>query len=98
GIYLGADWHFDLVRPGASLYGINPRPGTPSPLCPVIKLQLPILQIRDIAQAVGVGYGATATLSPPARLLVVAGGYADGLHRTIGCRGVGELGGQRLPV
>src|SRR5690606_15076685 len=24
GIFLGHEWHFDLVRPGASLYGINP--------------------------------------------------------------------------
>src|SRR5690349_6308666 len=35
GIFLGPGYHFDLVRPGAALYGVNPRPGRPNPLCPV---------------------------------------------------------------
>jgi alanine racemase len=98
GIFLGTEWHFDLVRPGAALYGINPQPSKISPLVPVVKLELPILQLRTIERSVSVGYGATAQLASPARVLVVAGGYADGLHRTIGRNGVGELEGQLLPV
>ena len=31
GIFLGPDYHFDLLRPGAALYGINPLPGQPNP-------------------------------------------------------------------
>lgn len=98
GIFLGRQWHFDLVRPGASLYGINPRPETISPVIPVIRLQLPILQLRKIEQSVALGYGARVQLEPPAQVLVAAGGYADGLHRTIGCNGLGEVAGRLLPV
>jgi alanine racemase len=32
GIFLGADYHFDLARPGAALYGIAPVPGQPNPM------------------------------------------------------------------
>lgn len=98
GIFLGTDWHFDLVRPGASLYGINPQPSSSSPVMPVIKLELPVLQLRALERRVSIGYGANEYLEPPARVLVAAGGYADGLHRTIGRNGVGELAGQLLPV
>ena len=32
GIFLGPDYHFDLLRPGAALYGINPLPGQANPM------------------------------------------------------------------
>ncbi len=97
-IFRGSDFHFDLVRPGASLYGINPTPEAPSPVLPVVNLRLPILQSRVLEQTASVGYGATVNVAPPTQLLVAAGGYADGLHRTIGAQGYGELAGQQLPV
>jgi alanine racemase len=97
-IFCGADFHFDLVRPGASLYGINPTPQAPSPVLPVVNLRLPILQARELTESAAVGYGATVNVTPSTRLLVAAGGYADGLHRTIGTRGCGELAGHLLPV
>ena len=34
GIFLGAPHHFDLVRPGAALYGVNPLSGPPQPAAP----------------------------------------------------------------
>lgn len=98
GVFLGADWHFDLVRPGAALYGINPQPKTKSVVLPVINLRLPVIQVRTIKHSVALGYGASARLDPVARVLVVAGGYADGLHRTIGRDGVGVFNATLLPV
>ena len=44
GIFLGEKYHFNLVRPGAALYGINPTPGQPNPMSQVIRLQGKILQ------------------------------------------------------
>ena len=32
GIFLGSAYHFDLARPGAALYGINPTLGRPNPM------------------------------------------------------------------
>mgnify|MGYP000873490887 CR=1 FL=1 len=98
GIFLGPEWHFDWVRPGAALYGINPTPGKSSPVVPVIRLALPVMQKRELTETATLGYGAEAKLSPPARVLAVAGGYADGLHRILGPRGEGWIGRERVPV
>ncbi len=98
GVFLGQDWHVDLVRPGAALYGINPRPGFQSPIISVVSLRLPILQQRQLMQEVSLGYGAGTHKGPPAVILAVAGGYADGLHRVLGPAGEGMLAGYRVPV
>ena len=34
GIFLGADYHFDLGRPGVALYGVNPTPRPPQSHAP----------------------------------------------------------------
>jgi alanine racemase len=93
GSFLGDDYHFDMVRIGAALYGINPQPGRKNPLAPVIALKLPILQVRLLNEQASIGYGATMELPPGRRLAVVAGGYADGLHRTLGFQPVGNISG-----
>jgi alanine racemase len=96
GIFLGDAWHFDLVRPGAALYGINPVPDTPNPMRPVVHLSLPIVQVRTIDAPVAIGYGGSAVLTKGARVVVVRGGYADGLHRTLGLQPEGVLCGQHV--
>lgn len=93
GSFLGGDYHFDMVRIGAALYGINPQPGRKNPLNPVLNLKLPVLQTRALLETAGIGYGATVKLDAGRRLAVVAGGYADGLHRTLGAQPVGEIDG-----
>lgn len=94
GTFLGEDYHFDMVRVGAGLYGINPQPLKPNPLKQVINLKLPVLQIRNIESEAGVGYGATVSVGIGQRLAVVAGGYADGIHRTLGHQPKGQLDGK----
>ena len=37
GIYLGRDYHFQIVRPGAALYGINPLPGQANPMTQMVR-------------------------------------------------------------
>lgn len=93
GVFLDDDYHFDMVRIGAALYGINPQAGEPNPLAPVIHLKLPVLQIRTTEQAEFVGYGATESVASGARLAVVAGGYADGVHRSLGLAPKGQIDG-----
>ncbi len=98
GICLGTDWHFDLVRPGAAIYGVNPQPGKANIVEHVVQLHLPIIQVRDIRPGASVGYGATYKVARPSRLAVVMGGYADGIHRTLGNRRLGLLAGIQVPV
>ena len=98
GIFLGRRFHFDFVRPGAALYGINPQPDTPNPLRQVVRLKGRILQVREVERGESVGYGAAHVMERPGRLATVAVGYADGWLRSLSHRGSGRLGGKRLPL
>jgi alanine racemase len=84
GIFLGGTVHCDMVRPGAALYGVNPTPGRPNPMRPVIELKGRIVQIRHTKKGETVGYGGTFTLARPSRLAIIAVGYADGYARAAG--------------
>jgi len=98
GIFLGAAYHFDLVRPGAALYGINPTPGRPSPVHPVVRLQGRVLQVRQIDRYRGVGYGSTYRADRTTRLATVAVGYADGYPLAASNRAHAVVAGHRVPV
>ncbi|MDX8513917.1 alanine racemase [Mesorhizobium captivum] len=81
GIFLGAPYHYDLARPGAALYGINPTPGEPNPMLPVVQLQAKVAQTREVEKGAGIGYGHTYHARGPLRLATISFGYADGWHR-----------------
>jgi alanine racemase len=103
GIFLGASAHCDLVRPGAALFGVNPTPGEPNPMRPVITLQGRIVQLRQIESGATVGYDAVWTARRPARIAIASVGYADGYPRTGSAtdeRPGGEaiVAGQRCPL
>ncbi|TAK49918.1 MAG: alanine racemase [Xanthobacteraceae bacterium] len=84
GIFLGGTVLFDLVRPGAALYGVNPTPEAENPMRPVVDLKARIVQLRTVERGDSVGYGATWTARRPTRLAIVAAGYADGYFRAAG--------------
>ncbi len=98
GIFLGPDYCFDMVRPGVCLHGVNPQPGRPNPLSPVVRLQAKILQIRDVDTPQTVGYGATHRFAGPTRVATVAAGYADGYLRSLSGRGTAHYGDIPVPV
>ena len=98
GIFLGADFHFDLARPGAALYGVAPQPGVPNPMAQVVRLQGKILQVRDVDSPMTVGYGATHRVRTKGRIATVGVGYADGYFRALGDRGHAYIGETRVPV
>jgi alanine racemase len=98
GIFLGPQYHFDLVRPGAALYGVNPRPQAPNPLRPVVRLSARILQVREIDRGQSVGYGAAHVMPAPGRVETVAVGYAEGWLRSMRRRGSAQVGGTRVPL
>jgi len=81
GIFIGDTAHFDLARPGAALYGINPTPGRDNPMRNVLTLSGRILQVRKVPQGESVGYGATWNAKRASRVAIAALGYADGLLR-----------------
>ena len=103
GVYLGAQFQFDLVRPGAALYGINPTPEADNPMQPVVDLKARIVQIRNVERGETVGYGGTWTARRPTRIAIVSAGYADGYFRAAsandGTRGAEVVvAGKRCPI
>ena len=80
GLLLGKAFHFDLTRPGVGLYGGMPFEES----VPVVRLDLPVIQIRDVHPGETVGYGNTWTAPVASRIATVSAGYADGLLRGIG--------------
>ncbi len=98
GIFLGPDYHFDLLRPGAALYGINPTPGRPNPMLTTVTLRARVLQVRRIDALQTVGYGAAWRSARPSRVATIALGYADGYFRTLINRTHVHLAGHRVAV
>ncbi|MHA1600441.1 MAG: alanine racemase [Alphaproteobacteria bacterium] len=98
GIFLGPVYHFDLLRPGAALYGINPTPRHPNPMRQTVNLQGKILQVREIDAPRTVGYGAAYRADGPTRVATVAVGYADGYLRSLSKCGCAWIGGQRVSL
>lgn len=99
GLFLGAGFASDLARPGCALYGINPTPGRPNPMRQVVRLEAPVLQVREIPAGATIGYGASARAERPMRVATVAAGYADGYLRSLSNRGVvGSFAGRPVPL
>ncbi|MBS0362841.1 MAG: alanine racemase [Proteobacteria bacterium] len=81
GIFLTADYRFDLVRPGISLFGGGPREVPDPRLKAVATLAAPILDVRHLRPGDILGYGDSLKIPEPTRVAVVAAGYTDGVIR-----------------
>lgn len=94
GMLQGAPYHFDLTRPGVGLYGGLPFVDA----LPVVSLDLPVIQIRDVAPGESVGYGNTFVARTPTRVATVSAGYADGLIRAMGAQATFTAEGVKVPA
>ncbi len=103
GIFLGADYAYDLVRPGIALYGGNPTPHLPNPMSAVALLEGTIMQTRDVHEGETVGYSATWQATRETRIAVLGAGYKDGVPRSLSSKMDNNpsqvfVGGQRCPI
>jgi len=80
GIYLGKPYHFQMVRPGISLYGgaatLTPEKEITKP---VVSLMAPVLQIKKLKAGQSLGYNSTYTAQKDMQIAIVGAGYADGV-------------------
>jgi len=76
--------HFDLVRLGIGLYGVDSSGQQHDKLQNVTTFKSVISQIRDLLPGESVGYNRAAILSRPTRMAIVPVGYADGYNRRLG--------------
>ena len=98
GIFLGSDYHYDLVRPGIALFGGNPTPTEFNPMTEVVHLRGKIIQVREIDTPQSVGYGATYRVAGPRRIATVPVGYADGYLRALSAKGKASIAGVSVPI
>ncbi len=92
--------HFDLVRPGISLYGMAPDGSDPGALglVPAMTLEAELTTVKRVPAGTPVSYGHTATVGATT-LGVVPLGYADGIPRQASNRGLAvTVGGRPAPV
>ena len=98
GIFRSKDYHFDMVRPGMCLYGLNPTPETDNPMNAVVNVEVPVLQVRRAQKEETCGYGATYSFKKDTKLAVVEMGYADGYLRHLSNEGALYWKGYACPV
>ncbi|WP_113912771.1 alanine racemase [Roseovarius dicentrarchi] len=82
GILLNRAYHFDVTRPGIGMYGGLPFDNAR----PVVTLDIPVIQCRDVAPGDAVGYGRAWIAQRPSRIATLSTGYADGILRCLGDR------------
>lgn len=98
--FLAPRTHLDMVRPGISLYGIDPtgQPNRNRALRPIAKWTAPILAIQNCPRGTSVGYGQTWTAQRDTRIGLLPIGYADGYVRNLSSKGIVLHGKTPLPV
>jgi alanine racemase len=99
-IFFSPDSHFDVVRPGIALYGIDPtgKPNLNRPLRPVMRWTAPLLTVRDVPTGQSVGYGQTWKTPRQSRMGLVPVGYADGYPRDYSNKAGMVVDGKLAPV
>jgi len=91
----------DEVRPGIALYGATPMAGRPAAsfgLKPAMSLAARVLTVQPLAAGASIGYGSRWRAQRPARIGVLACGYADGYPRVAPDGTPVWVGGQRVPL
>lgn len=100
GILRYPQYHFDMVRLGIGLYGVNTLPPEmESPLLPVSTLRTIITSLREWEAGECIGYGGRGVLTRPSKVATIPIGYADGMNRHFGRGNVKVLvNGQWAPT
>lgn len=96
GCWLGEDYHYDLCRVGAALFGLDSSPSAKA-MQPVVEVTGRVIQTRTVPAGAGVGYGWAVTAAEGMRLATIGVGYADGWPRQLSATGAAAFEGRLLP-
>ena len=93
--------HFDAVRPGIALYGLQPSTTMANPavreLKPVLEWKTQITFLKDVPAGAGLSYGHAYQTKQPSLIATVPIGYGDGLPRLLSNRLEVLVAGMRCP-
>jgi len=92
--------HFDMVRPGIALYGMDPSTEVrlPEGFRPALSFKTQVAQVKVIPAGECISYGCTYTTDRPTRVAVLPVGYADGFRRAPANWGTVLIHGQEAPL
>ena len=92
--------HYNAVRPGIAMYGMNPSSewGPVFELYPALTLKSTVSRVRKLPVGAGVSYGRTFVTNRPTTAALVPVGYGDGYHRILSNKGIVLVHGQRAPI
>ena len=91
------DLHFDMVRVGIAMYGLNPLPYKEN-LKPAMTFRSTVALTKRVDAGESVSYGQTWTTDRDTTLALVPVGYADGVSRGLSNRMDVWLAGRRRPI
>ncbi|XVN42327.1 MAG: alanine racemase [Candidatus Rickettsia vulgarisii] len=98
-VFLGKEYHFDLIRPGAALYGINPLGSLfKNPMHNPVRLTAPIIQLQELSAEDYIGYNMTFKTNRKSLIATLPLGYADGYSRALSNNGEVFIGSYKAPV
>lgn len=98
GIFRGAEFHYDMVRPGLAIYGGAPLQGQENPMEPVVTVRAQIIQTRWVDDGEPVGYGAAYRAQGKTRIATCALGYGDGYPRALSHQGDAYIDDHHAPI
>lgn len=92
--------HFDLVRPGVAIYGLDPFGEDPAArdLEPALQLRCRVGAVKAVAVGESVGYGRRFVARSPTHVATLPIGYGDGVRRGLTDNADVLLGGERRPL
>ena len=94
------DHHYDMVRPGLAVYGLEPAQGLAGDtvLSPAMSWLTRLSLVKHLAAGEAVSYGLRWTAQRPTTLGTVPAGYADGVTRALSNVGEVVVREARLPI
>ncbi len=92
--------HFDMVRCGIAIYGLDPfgEDAAARELEPALELRSYVARVERFADGDSAGYGQTWTAPAPRWVGTLPIGYGDGVRRALSNNGSALVGGHRYPV
>jgi alanine racemase len=87
GIFLDKTFHYDMVRAGAAIFGINTAPYRENQMEPVVFIKAPVLKVNAVSSEQYVGYGAAHKTHGERKIATLSIGYGDGLPRHLKNKG-----------
>jgi Alr-MurF fusion protein len=95
-----AEAHFDMVRPGVALYGLDPSPEVRLPVGfrPALSFKTQVAQVKVIPEGECISYGCAYITERATRVAILPVGYADGFRRAPTNWGNVLIHGQEAPL